>query len=264
MQALACATPQPCMRTKSAQTVIPMPFFPGLQGCSGLKGVCLPPDVLATLQPLGLLDRSEHRSVGSEGGDDVVHSRAEDVLLYKLSTSYRQVHVPGPGSRAGCETSMRSATVRGGSNPEGRVRAIFSIRACANRRATFRTWHLSEGLNSLLTTAWHIRYSPIGAASYIRFLAHGSPSVPTVTFAASYAFRPSVSTSIIASGASVKKSFGRLCQLILITHFELLTLEFIVGIVGIDGGGAALPTIPTIPTMFFCRIGSFHAQFLRR
>jgi hypothetical protein len=90
------------------------------------------------------------------------------------------------------------------------------------------------------------------------------PSVPTVTFAASYAFRPSVSTSIIASGASVKKSFGRLCQLILITHFELLTLEFIVGIVGIDGGGAALPTIPTIPTMFFCRIGSFHAQFLRR
>jgi hypothetical protein len=39
------------------------------------------------------------------------------------------------------------------------------IRACANRRATFRTWHLSEGLNSLLTTAWHIRYSPIGAAS---------------------------------------------------------------------------------------------------
>jgi hypothetical protein len=225
MQALACATPQPCMRTKSAQTVIPMPFFPGLQGCSGLKGVCLPPDVLATLQPLGLLDRSEHRSVGSEGGDDVVHSRAEDVLLYKLSTSYRQVHVPGPGSRAGCETSMRSATVRGGSNPEGRVRAIFS---------------------------------------HIRFLAHGSPSVPTVTFAASYAFRPSVSTSIIASGASVKKSFGRLCQLILITHFELLTLEFIVGIVGIDGGGAALPTIPTIPTMFFCRIGSFHAQFLRR
>lgn len=124
---LACATPQPCMRTKSAQTVIPMPFFPGLQGCSGLKGVCLPPDVLATLQPLGLLDRSEHRSVGSEGGDDVVHSRAEDVLLYKLSTSYRQVHVPGPGSRAGCETSMRSATVRGGSNPEGRVRAIFSL-----------------------------------------------------------------------------------------------------------------------------------------
>src|SRR5215208_463087 len=89
------------------------------------------------------------------------------------------------------------------------------------------------------------------------------PSVPTVTFAASYAFRPSVSTSIIASGASVKKSFGRLCQLILITHFELLTLEFIVGIVGIDGGEAALPTIPTIPTMFFCRIGSFHAQFLR-
>jgi hypothetical protein len=127
MQALACATPQPCMRTKSAQTVIPMPFFPGLQGCSGLKGVCLPPDVLATLQPLGLLDRSEHRSVGSEGGDDVVHSRAEDVLLYKLSTSYRQAHVPGPGSRAGCETSMRSATVRGGSNPEGRVRAIFSL-----------------------------------------------------------------------------------------------------------------------------------------
>ena len=81
----------------------------------------------ATLQPLGLLDRSEHRSVGLEGGDDVVHSRAEDVLLYKLSTSYRQVHVPGPGSRAGCETSMRSATVRGGSNPEGRVRAIFSL-----------------------------------------------------------------------------------------------------------------------------------------
>jgi hypothetical protein len=39
------------------------------------------------------------------------------------------------------------------------------LRACANRRATFRTWHLSEGLNSLLTTAWHIRYSPIGAAS---------------------------------------------------------------------------------------------------
>src|SRR5215208_6992621 len=41
----------------------------------------------------------------------------------------------------------------------------LDIRACANRRATFRTWHLSEGLNSLLTTAWHIRYSPIGAAS---------------------------------------------------------------------------------------------------
>src|SRR5918994_2361560 len=41
----------------------------------------------------------------------------------------------------------------------------FIVRACANRRATFRTWHLSEGLNSLLTTAWHIRYSPIGAAS---------------------------------------------------------------------------------------------------
>ena len=40
-----------------------------------------------------------------------------------------------------------------------------TLRACANRRATFRTWHLSEGLNSLLTTAWHIRYSPIGAAS---------------------------------------------------------------------------------------------------
>jgi hypothetical protein len=39
------------------------------------------------------------------------------------------------------------------------------LRACANRRATFRTWHLSEGFNSLLTTAWHIRYSPIGAAS---------------------------------------------------------------------------------------------------
>jgi len=85
-----------------------------------------------------------------------------------------------------------------------------------------------------------------------------------VAFAALYEFRPSVSTSIIASGASVKKSFGRLCQLFFITHFELLTLEFIVGIVGIDGGEAALPTIPTIPTMFFCRIGSFHAQFLRR
>src|SRR5215208_5758837 len=42
------------------------------------------------------------------------------------------------------------------------------LRACANRRATFRTWHLSEGLNSLLTTAWHIRYSPIGAASKTR------------------------------------------------------------------------------------------------
>jgi hypothetical protein len=41
----------------------------------------------------------------------------------------------------------------------------FQLRACANRRATFRTWHLSERLNSLLTTAWHIRYSPIGAAS---------------------------------------------------------------------------------------------------
>jgi hypothetical protein len=42
---------------------------------------------------------------------------------------------------------------------------LLRLRACANRRATFRTWHLSEGLNSLLTTAWHIRYSPIGAAS---------------------------------------------------------------------------------------------------
>src|SRR5215211_2007963 len=42
---------------------------------------------------------------------------------------------------------------------------LIRLRACANRRATFRTWHLSEGLNSLLTTAWHIRYSPIGAAS---------------------------------------------------------------------------------------------------
>src|SRR5215217_2564703 len=41
----------------------------------------------------------------------------------------------------------------------------MGVRACANRRATFRTWHLSERLNSLLTTAWHIRYSPIGAAS---------------------------------------------------------------------------------------------------
>jgi hypothetical protein len=45
------------------------------------------------------------------------------------------------------------------------------LRACANRRATFRTWHLSEGFNSLLTTAWHIRYSPIGAASYPQILA---------------------------------------------------------------------------------------------
>jgi hypothetical protein len=39
------------------------------------------------------------------------------------------------------------------------------LRACANRRATFRTWQLFEGLYSLLTTACHIRYSPIGAAS---------------------------------------------------------------------------------------------------
>jgi hypothetical protein len=50
--------------------------------------------------------------------------------------------------------------------PHPSADVICELRACANRRATFRTWHLSEGLNSLLTTAWHIRYSPIGAASY--------------------------------------------------------------------------------------------------
>jgi hypothetical protein len=42
---------------------------------------------------------------------------------------------------------------------------IWFFRACANRRATFRTWQFFEGLYSLLTTACHIRYSPIGAAS---------------------------------------------------------------------------------------------------
>jgi hypothetical protein len=42
---------------------------------------------------------------------------------------------------------------------------IYALRACANRWATFRTWQLLEGLYSLLTIAWHIRYSPIGAAS---------------------------------------------------------------------------------------------------
>jgi hypothetical protein len=39
------------------------------------------------------------------------------------------------------------------------------LRACANRRATFRTWQLLERLHSLLTAPCHIRYSPIGAAS---------------------------------------------------------------------------------------------------
>ena len=46
---------------------------------------------------------------------------------------------------------------------------ITLLRGRANRRATFRTWQLFEGLYSLLTTACHIRYSPIGAASKAKF-----------------------------------------------------------------------------------------------
>jgi hypothetical protein len=83
---------------------------------------------------------------------------------------------------------------------------------------------------------------------------------PTAIFGASYDFRASVSTSIIASGASVKKSFGRLCQLFLITHFELLTLEFIDGIDGIEGKVAPPPTIPS---MFLCKFASDEHQILR-
>src|SRR5215203_5411284 len=49
------------------------------------------------------------------------------------------------------------------------VRAARNLRACANRRATFRTWQLLERLHSLLTAPYHIRYSPIGAASKARY-----------------------------------------------------------------------------------------------
>jgi hypothetical protein len=85
--------------------------------------------VRATLQPLGPLNRRESGSVGSDGGDDMLPTPVgtEDVLLCKLSASYYQGHFLGPGSRVGCKTSIRSATVRGGSNPEGRVRVIFSL-----------------------------------------------------------------------------------------------------------------------------------------
>ena len=50
-------------------------------------------------------------------------------------------------------------------SPASGLRRITLLRACANRWATFRTWQLLEGLYSLLTIAWHIRYSPIGATS---------------------------------------------------------------------------------------------------
>jgi Integral membrane protein TerC family len=39
------------------------------------------------------------------------------------------------------------------------------LRGCANRRATVRTWQLSEPFHSLDAVPWHIRYSPIGASS---------------------------------------------------------------------------------------------------
>ena len=76
----------------------------------------------------GLLYRQEYESVGSDGSDGVVHSCAEDVLLWKLSASYRQGHLPRPGSRVGRETSIRSGAVRDG--VESRVlcvRVIFSL-----------------------------------------------------------------------------------------------------------------------------------------
>jgi hypothetical protein len=76
----------------------------------------------------GLLYRQEYESVGSDGSDGVIHSCAEDVLLWKLSASYRQGHLPRPGSRVGRETSIRSGAVRDG--VESRVlcvRVIFSL-----------------------------------------------------------------------------------------------------------------------------------------
>jgi hypothetical protein len=63
--------------------------------------------------------------------------------------------------------------------------------------------------------------------------------------------------------ALVEKTFGRLCQHVLCTHFELFMLEFIDGIDGIDGKAAPPPSIPTIPSMFFCAFGTFEAHILR-
>jgi hypothetical protein len=60
--------------------------------------------------------------------------------------------------------------------------------------------------------------------------------------------------------ALVEKTFGRLCQHFLCTHFELFMLEFIVSI---DGKVAPPPSIPTIPSMFFCAFGTFEAQIPR-
>ncbi len=39
------------------------------------------------------------------------------------------------------------------------------LRACANRRATFRTCQLQEGVQSLSAAPWHLCYPPIGASS---------------------------------------------------------------------------------------------------
>jgi len=63
--------------------------------------------------------------------------------------------------------------------------------------------------------------------------------------------------------ALVEKTFGRLCQHFLYTHFELFILEFIDGMDGIDGKAAPPPSIPSIPSMFFCAFGTFKAQILR-
>jgi hypothetical protein len=80
----------------------------------------------------------------------------------------------------------------------------------------------------------HICRSYRWSRSHIRLV----PTVttgPTAIFCISYDFRPSVSTSILASVESVNKTFGRLYQLLPSTIFELLMLKFIVGI---DGNAA--------------------------
>jgi hypothetical protein len=96
-----------------------------------------------------------------------------------------------------------------------------------------------------------------------------SPSVPTVTTgptaisASRTTFGPVYLLRFLHGSVGREDLRPPSPTLSLCTHFELLTLEFIVGIDGIDGKAAPPPSIPTIPSMFLCKFASDQPQILR-
>lgn len=201
----------------------------------------------------------------SEAGDGEDHSGVEEVM-WRMFVSYHHDHFPQPRSHEGCEPSLGSAAFR----RRIKIRVLCACdflsytrshtRGCVLTQGTLIASALAVGAAVVVVT---IAFTGLRHTKFTRSYHWSRSHIPFGTngdngtngdFCISYSFRPSVSTSILASAASVEKTFSRLRQLFLSTHFELFTLEFFVGIVGIDGGGAALPT------MFFCEFGSLHTQ----